>query len=61
MLCVFPVEVAVNSTNDIISICRLLTALTSGVSIVLLEADKNSDFWLYANICPVFSSEADSK
>jgi hypothetical protein len=44
MLCVFPVEVAVNSTNDIISICRLLTALTSGVSIVLLEADKNSDF-----------------
>lgn len=61
MLCVVPLEVAANSTNEIISNCRLLTPLTSGVSIVLLEADNNSDFLLCSNICPAVSSEADSK
>lgn len=61
MLCAFPLEVAANSTNDIISICRLLTSLTSGVSIVLHEADNISDFSLYAINCLADSSEADSK
>jgi hypothetical protein len=61
MLCVFPLEVAANSTNDIISICRLLTPLSSGVSTVLLEADNNSDFSLYANTCRAVSSKPDSK